>query len=527
MRKIIIVGFLVIALVVAIPVGAFVTTRNASVDACGADGASQVLTGLASTVHGLTSAQVRLAQVIWSRAHQHAGKLDGKPDQAAVIAIAVAAQESTLGAHPAINRPNQDGDAGPFQQRAKPGWYGTLAQVTDPVYAADTFLLGHTVTAAQHAAAVATRSQPAGPVGYHIPGLANVASWASLDIIDAAHRVQRSAFPDAIADDLPLARRLIDRFTSDSTASPDGQAVAAIEESEPADCGSEATPTRCPPTDSAGERGLKPDTLLVLRCVKQTFPRIKTFYGVRTDPDSDHSSGRAVDIMISSAFPNYHAADAVGYGNGMAGWIVANHDQLGVQYIIWRQRIWNVERASEGWRPMSDRGNPTANHYDHLHVSTYGDAAKPVEPEIRESIGRAVMPVERYTISARFGQVGSWARYHTGLDFAAAIGTPVRAALGGTVTHAGYSSTASWAGDYVTVRHPDGTSTLYAHLAGHDIRPGQSVAAGQQIGAIGMTGRSFGPHLHFEVYPPNVSPGRVYASVDPLPWLRSHGAPRG
>jgi murein DD-endopeptidase MepM/ murein hydrolase activator NlpD len=527
MRRIVIAGVLVVALVVAVPVGAFVTARNASVDSCGTEGASQALTGPVPKVQGLSSAQVRLAQLIWSRAQRHAGKLDGKPDQAAIIAIAVASQESTLGAHPAINRPNRDGDAGPFQQRAKPGWYGSLAQVTDPVYAADTFLLGHTVTSAQHAAARAAGSQPAGPVGYHIPGLANVASWPSLDIIDAAHRVQRSAFPDAIADDIPLARRLVDLFTSDSPASADGPAVAVIDRSESADCGSEAAPTRCPPTGSSGEQGLEPDTLLVLRCVKQAFPKIETFYGVRDDPDSDHSSGRAVDVMISSAWPNYRAATAVSYGDRMAAWIAANHQQLGVRYIIWRQRIWNVERASEGWRPMSDRGNPTANHYDHLHVSTYGDAAKPVEPDTGASDVQAVMPVERYTITARFGQVGSWARYHTGLDFAAAIGTPVRAALGGTVTHSGYRSTASWAGDFVTVRHPDGTSTLYAHLARHEVRIGEAVTAGQQIGAIGMSGRSFGPHLHFEVYPQNVSPGRVYLAVDPMSWLRSHDALQG
>jgi murein DD-endopeptidase MepM/ murein hydrolase activator NlpD len=431
MRRIIVIGVLVVALVVAVPIGAFFTARNASVVSCGADGVSQAIAGPVPKVQGLSSAQVRLAQLIWRRAQRHARKLDGGPDQAAIIAIAVASQESTLGAHPTINRPNSDGDAGPFQQRAKPGWYGTLAQVTDPVYAADTFLLGHTVTSSQHAAARAAGSQPAGPIGYHIPGLADIANWASLDIIDAAHRVQRSAFPDAVADDLPIARRLVDLFTSDSPASANAQAVAAIKEPEPADCGTEATPTRCPPTGSAGEQGLKPDTLLVLRCVKQAFPKIKTFYGVRVDLDSDHDSGRAVDIMISSAWPNFRAPTAVGYGNRMAAWIAANHKQLGVRYIIWRQRIWNVERASEGWRPMSDRGNPTANHYDHLHVSTYGDAAKPVEPNTGGSNVRAVVPVERYTITARFGQVGSWARYHTGLDFAAAVGTPVRAALGG------------------------------------------------------------------------------------------------
>jgi hypothetical protein len=319
-------------------------------------------------------------------------------------------------------------------------------------------LLGHTVTAAQYAAARAAGSEPAGPVGYHIPGLADVPGWAGMDVVDAAHHVQRSAFPDTVADDIQLARRLVATF-----AAAAGTGVHQIPvTTEAAGHCVDAVASSCPPSGSPGEHGLKPDTLLVLRCVREAFPRIKTFYGFRPhDAFPDHPSGRAVDIMINSAFANYRSPAAVAYGDQIAAWVKAHHDQLGVRYIIWRQHIWNVERARDGWRPMRDRGNPTANHLDHVHVTTYGNAAKPDSiGSAYLGTGRAVSPVEHYTISARFGQVGSWARYHTGLDFGAPIGTPVRAALAGVVTHAGYGSDARWAGDYVTVRHSDATSTL-------------------------------------------------------------------
>lgn len=208
--------------------------------------------------------------------------------------------------------------------------------------------------------------------------------------------------------------------------------------------------------------------------MKQAFPRVKTFYGYRPhDPYPDHPSGRAVDIMISSSFSSYQSPEAVAYGNQIAAWVKAHQKQLGVQYIMWRQHIWNVERGNEGWRLFADRGNATANYMDHVHVTTYGNAARPyMGPQAAIGSSTAVTPVEHYRITARFGQVGVWARYHTGLDFAAPIGTPVRAALGGVVTRAGYGS-ASWAGNYVTIRHPDGASTLYVHMARRDVRQGQ------------------------------------------------------
>ena len=58
-------------------------------------------------------------------------------------------------------------------------------------------------------------------------------------------------------------------------------------------------------------------------------------------------------------------------GQQVADFVRANASELGVSYVIFSQQIWSVERGSEGWRGMEDRGSTTANHYDHVHVTTY------------------------------------------------------------------------------------------------------------------------------------------------------------
>jgi murein DD-endopeptidase MepM/ murein hydrolase activator NlpD len=141
----------------------------------------------------------------------------------------------------------------------------------------------------------------------------------------------------------------------------------------------------------------------------------------------------------------------------------------------------------------------------------------------RHRAARGSLPVTSgFHIAARFGDTGSWSRYHTGIDFAAPMGTPVHAAAAGVVTHAG-SGSAGWAGHYVTIRHSDGKSTLYAHMSTVAVSEGEHVSAGDRVGAIGMTGRTFGPHVHFEVYPAGVTPGDVYRAVNPVGWLAAHG----
>ncbi len=135
--------------------------------------------------------------------------------------------------------------------------------------------------------------------------------------------------------------------------------------------------------------------------------------------------------------------------------------------------------------------------------------------------GRTVVPLARgsYVVGARFGAVGTWATYHTGLDLSAPIGTPIRAAADGVVVA---PVAGDWAGTHVIIAHSDGY-TLYAHMLATSVKPGQAVKAGDVIGFVGITGRSFGPHLHFEYYPRSADLTTPYSARDPLVWLASRG----
>lgn len=135
--------------------------------------------------------------------------------------------------------------------------------------------------------------------------------------------------------------------------------------------------------------------------------------------------------------------------------------------------------------------------------------------------GGSASPVPGAVIGAHFGQYGSWSRYHTGLDFRAAYGTPIKAVADGIVVFAGNSG--DWAGNHIAVRHAGGVTTMSSHMSSMAVSAGQSVKAGQVIGYVGSTGRSFGPHLHFELYPTGVRYGDVYKAVNPVPFLRSIG----
>lgn len=118
---------------------------------------------------------------------------------------------------------------------------------------------------------------------------------------------------------------------------------------------------------AAVERGLQPNAIKVHRAARAAFPRITTYYGVRPGTIPDHPSGRALDLMI----PSYTSASGKALGGEVAAWARANHKQLGIQYVIWNQRIWNVQRDKEGWRFMADRGDDSANHKNHVHITVY------------------------------------------------------------------------------------------------------------------------------------------------------------
>jgi SH3-like domain-containing protein len=115
----------------------------------------------------------------------------------------------------------------------------------------------------------------------------------------------------------------------------------------------------------ATPKGLKPNAAKTYRAAVTKFPRIKTVHGVRPGANSDHSTGRAVDLMI----PNYKSASGKKLGGDVAAWARTNARSLGINYVIWNQRIWSVARSKEGWRAMASRGGDSANHKDHVHIS--------------------------------------------------------------------------------------------------------------------------------------------------------------
>jgi murein DD-endopeptidase MepM/ murein hydrolase activator NlpD len=114
-----------------------------------------------------------------------------------------------------------------------------------------------------------------------------------------------------------------------------------------------------------------------------------------------------------------------------------------------------------------------------------------------------------------FGQCSYlWANCHTGEDFSAPSGTPVLAVAAGVVTEAGYDGSYGYK---TVITHEDGTETWYAHQTQILVSVGETVGAGEQIGTVGSTGNSTGPHLHLEVRPGGGDP------VDPVEALRVRG----
>lgn len=110
-------------------------------------------------------------------------------------------------------------------------------------------------------------------------------------------------------------------------------------------------------TGAAVEGGLTTNAMKVLNAVRAAYPQLTSFGGARSQRGSDHSTGQAIDIMIPSQ----------ALGDAIAAFVQGHAAELGVDYVIWRQRIWSPGRG--GWRGMSDRGDATANHFDHVHVS--------------------------------------------------------------------------------------------------------------------------------------------------------------
>jgi murein DD-endopeptidase MepM/ murein hydrolase activator NlpD len=169
---------------------------------------------------------------------------------------------------------------------------------------------------------------------------------------------------------------------------------------------------------------------------------------------------------------------------------------------------------------VQPRYTSTGNNGIIIPVPAPRSYAIPAQSNSRVATGTFGAPSDRVTdlvwpargsLSSRYGR--RWGRMHQGIDIAGPIGTPIVAAAEGTVVASGYSS--GGYGNVIDIQHADGSLTRYGHNSRLLVSVGQQVKQGQNIAEMGNTGRSTGPHLHFEYHT-----GSGYA-VNPMAYLPS------
>ena len=129
-------------------------------------------------------------------------------------------------------------------------------------------------------------------------------------------------------------------------------------------------------------------------------------------------------------------------------------------------------------------------------LPSFGNDQRPTSPYLRGT-SALIWPAQG-TFTSGYGW--RWGRMHRGIDIANNVGTPIVAAARGRVSFAGWHE--GGYGYFVEITHEDGSRTRYGHNSNLLVREGQQVDQGQVISQMGSTGRSTGPHLHFEVLPP-------------------------
>ncbi|MFI5492667.1 M23 family metallopeptidase [Actinoplanes sp. NPDC051859] len=167
----------------------------------------------------------------------------------------------------------------------------------------------------------------------------------------------------------------------------------------------------------------------------------------------------------------------------------------------------NLEEAATTQDALAERSIDVA-------AASRGEERTTADPKVSEAEAAAqawLLPLEDYEFTAPYGV--RFGKLHAGIDLAAPEGTPYKAVHGGTVTSAGYSGGYGYA---ITIKHDDGTETIYAHSRRLLVQAGDQVKAGQIIGEVGNTGYSYGTHLHLEVHVDG-------SPTDPIVFLRSHG----
>ncbi len=194
----------------------------------------------------------------------------------------------------------------------------------------------------------------------------------------------------------------------------------------------------------------------------------------------------------------------IGRRFGVPAEVLVRVNQIGdVRELAVGQRLYIPRRGAAARAPGAAGKRPTA-------AAGQGGAA--LRRRVREEVKRNAKldfgwPVKRSRLTSRFGRRGG--HPHEGIDLSAKQGTQIRAAESGKVIHAG------WLGAYgkvVILKHAGDYRSVYAHARRLLVRKGQFVEKAQKIAEVGMTGRTTGPHLHFEIR-------RKDVPKDPLAYL--------
>ena len=214
------------------------------------------------------------------------------------------------------------------------------------------------------------------------------------------------------------------------------------------------------------------------------------------------------------------AVSTAGFSGLVAGALTSNQDAEQGQNIKLAADADELQSTDPGVDEVSAEETPQI-----LSIAEY----KPVE-NLTEQLDKAIQhsdEVARLDEAARaplftkpaegaftsgFGM--RWGSMHNGVDIANTPGTPIRAVAAGTVIDSG---PAQGFGNWIRIRHEDGSISVYGHMQTLNVAVGEVVQPGQLIAGMGSEGFSTGSHLHFEIWPDGATPS------DPAPWLTARG----
>ena len=226
------------------------------------------------------------------------------------------------------------------------------------------------------------------------------------------------------------------------------------------------------------------------------------------------------DGMISSDSQDVtiHYVDNNWIANGQAipSHMESKYCSLFANMGINKAKLTKIEIKPGSTHIVSESGDGKKKHSHKItigkHVHKDGKVHAPVPPvppaqpqdyihktnlDVKVKVPSFIWPTNSRNITARFGQTGKiWETYHHGLDFKGEVGAPVFASADGVVTFS--AAKGNW-GKRIILKHANGYKSYYGHMNNLTVSKGQYVKAGDVIGGVGSTGKSTGPHLHFEI----------------------------